>query len=464
MSEHIDIEKYQHIYFLGIGGIGMSAVARYLHHKGIRISGYDRDRTELTKTLEALGMEIHYEDSVDLVPTDIDMVVYTPAIPHDMGERVCLEQQDIPMLKRSETLKVILAQKRVIAVSGTHGKTSTSAILAHILHSQGLEVSAFVGGIMSNYGTNFIYGDSDWVVVEADEYDRSFLRLYPDLAIVNAMDADHLDIYGERGNLVQSFDDFLGQVKDGGTIWVRDSIDDFWSDEQWRERLESRGVAVRSFGTGEESDIRLSGLEQSAGTTSVTIAQDDSLINSESIMPGLHNAVNTTAAAAVALHLGLTSDQIADGIATFAGIQRRFEVLHASDELVMIDDYAHHPVEITAAIRAARSHYPDRRLTVAFQPHLYTRTRDFREGFAEALDLADEVYLIPIYPARELPIEGVTSESILDLMSIDDKKIVAKEELINHLDKDQLEVLMILGAGDIYKLIPEIKSKLLNEK
>lgn len=461
MTNQINIESCQHIYFLGIGGIGMSALARYLNFKGIKISGYDRDRTELTKKLEAEGMLIHYVDDVEMIPTDIDIVIYTPAIPVDQGEYVHLSSSGIIMLKRSEALKNLLTTKKVIAVAGTHGKTSTSAMIAHVLHSQGVAISAFIGGILKNYDSNFIYGDSDWVVIEADEYDRSFLRLFPDLAVVQAMDADHLDIYGDKDHIVESFRDFTLQIKPNGKLWVRSKISEFWSDENWKEALELNQVGLSAFDYSDLSAaIYSDDLIQANGQTSFDLCIDDQRVRCELQMPGLHNVVNATGAAAIALQMGLSLDQIAQGLASFKGIQRRFEFVHRSEELVIIDDYAHHPVEIEAAIKGTRSHFPDRKLTVVFQPHLFTRTRDFQDGFAAALDQADEVYLLDIYPARELPIEGVTSELILSLMHLKNKYKSLKEELIVQLDKDQIDVLLILGAGDINKLVSIIKDKL----
>ena len=461
MGDRIDIESSRHVYFLGIGGIGMSAVARYLNFKGLKVSGYDRDENELTKKLEAEGMVIHYEDDVLLIPKDIDVIIYTPAIPHDQSEYVYLKNSGIPMLKRSEALKAILHDKKVIAVAGTHGKTSTSAMIAHVLHSQGFPASAFIGGILKNYDSNFIFGDSDWVVLEADEYDRSFLRLYPTIAVVQAMDADHLDIYGDKSQIVQSFKDFTLQVQEQGTLYVREGISEFWGQKEWRDALGARDIELQSFGYGCDScQVTSRSLVQKEGKTTFEICVGSQSVPCSLSMPGLHNVINATAAAAVAWQLGLSLEQISDGLATFSGIQRRFEMIHSSEDIIIIDDYAHHPVEIEAAINATRGHYADRKLTVVFQPHLFTRTRDFKDGFASSLDMADEVILLDIYPARELPIEGVDSGMIKNLMTIKDKKWLSKEEMIQHLNKEEIEVLLILGAGDINKLIPRIKSKL----
>lgn len=458
----MNIEECRHVFFLGIGGIGMSAIARYLNYKKIKISGYDRDCNELTKKLEAEGMAIHYTDNVDNIPDHIDLIIYTPAIPKDCAEYVWLKSLGKPILKRSQALQLILANKHVVAVAGTHGKTSTSALLAHILHSQGFESSAFIGGLMKNYHSNFIYGDGDWVVVEADEYDRSFLRLHPDIAVIQALDADHLDIYGKHEEMIESFKAFTKQIKTGGSLWIRSGLDEFWNNSDWQIALKHNGVSYHSFGLSSEGEqnAKLKNVIPSGSKVKFELELGNQTVECVSVMRGVHNALNATAAAAVAHQLGLTLNQIKLGIASFEGIERRFELVLESENCVVIDDYAHHPEEIKAAINTARANYPDKKLTVVFQPHLYTRTRDFKDGFAESLDMADEVLLLDIYPAREIPIAGVDSEMILSLMTIANKKCLSKEGMLDYIDKEKIEVLLLLGAGDINKLIPRIKEKL----
>ncbi len=459
MTPSIDISAMKHIYFIGIGGIGMSALARYFLHEGVRVSGYDRDDNTLTRQLMEEGMDVHFEDRGDDLPEDLDLVVYTPAIPDHHGELSYLRSTVIPVLKRSEALKELFWQKRVIGVAGTHGKTSTSAILAHVLHSQGFAMTAFIGGILKNYDSNFIYGDSDWVVVEADEYDRSFLRLYPEIAVVQAMDADHLDIYGEKSAMIDSFRAYTDQIREGGVALIRQGIGEFWSQSEWQKSLSSKGIDVKGFGQEAEAAVRWTDYHVEDGWTVFTIHHAGELQECRMLMAGAHNINNATAAAGVALHLGLSLEQVAAGLESFRGIERRFEVLR-HDTITIVDDYAHHPVEIDAAISAARMQYPNRHLTVVFQPHLFTRTRDFQEGFAEALDQADDVVLLPIYSAREEPIDGVTTEIILDRMQSDSKRLLSKEKMIDYLDREKIDVLLTLGAGDINKLLSKILLKL----
>lgn len=461
MSSMKRIEEYRDIFFLGVGGIGMSAIARYLNYKGIRVSGYDRDCNELTKKLEAEGISIHYEDDVNLLPDNIDLIIYTPAIPNDNAEFIFLKDSGKPIMKRSEALKYILAEKNVIAVAGTHGKTSTSAILAHILYSQGFDSSAFIGGLMKNYHSNFIFGSGPWVVVEADEYDRSFLRLHPKIAIIQALDADHLDIYGEREHLIESFKEFTLQIREDGALWIRDTLNDFWQNDQWQRKLKDQNVSVKGFGDNSDTNIvRVGNVTPEGQIVRFELTFGIVKVICQSKMRGFHNVINATAAAAVAFQLGLKPNEIADGIASFEGIERRFELVYEDEVRVLIDDYAHHPVEINAAVDAARSNYPDKKLTVIFQPHLFSRTKDFKEGFAESLDRADEVILLDIYPAREQPVAGVDSGVIKSLMKMKNIKWLSKEDMISSLDKNTKGVILILGAGDINKLIPRIKERI----
>ena len=458
----LNIEAINHIYFLGIGGIGMSALARYFKKIEIIVSGYDRECTELTKKLEAEGMKIHYETNTDLIPDKIDLVIYTPAISQYDEEMAFLRRSEAPLLKRSEALQLILKDKKVIAVAGTHGKTTTSAMLAHILDVSGYEFTAFVGGIMNNYDSNFLGGMGDLVIIEADEYDRSFLRLNPEKAVIHAIDADHLDIYRDFADLKASFRKFTMQINPGGSLWVSQQLYGHIIDSTWRDDLAGRNIAVRRFGHTMDCEAKTMDIRQSEGSTQFDIQMSGRWYKCRIKMPGHHNVMNALAASALAEEIGVSPVHIVEALASFSGIRRRFEWIYRSDDLIIIDDYAHHPVEISAVIDTVRNHYDQKHLTVVFQPHLYSRTRDLQSAFARVLDRADEVYLLDIYPAREKVIEGISSQNILSHMTLKQKKIVKKDDLINHLDKSKIQILVFLGAGDIYQLIPFIKSKLIS--
>jgi UDP-N-acetylmuramate--alanine ligase len=446
-------------YFIGIGGIGMSAVARYLNHNGVTVSGYDRDDTPLIRELISEGITIYNEEQIGHVTGDIDMVIYTPAIPETHIELSYCRAHELPLYKRSEALKIILADQQVIAVAGTHGKTSTSAVLSHLLYDAGVSMTGFVGGIIKGYESNFLHTGNDWVVVEADEYDRSFLRLFPTIAVIQAMDADHLDIYGDRQSLIDSFRQFTLQIQSGGSLWVRDDIVDFWEDSTWIDELKQHDIKVWSFGYNQEGlDYGSRSMTCKRGVMSFTFGKDRT--EGQITLPGLHNLYNTTAALAVSSSIGIADENLVKGLQSFSGIRRRYEIVHRSDELVFIDDYAHHPTEITAAINATRDNFPDSRLSVVFQPHLFSRTYDFHIEFAQALDRADQVTLLPIYPARELPVEGVTSALIYDLMTLEHKSMRSMSEWTESWKKQDYEVLLMLGAGDISKLIPKILNML----
>ncbi len=455
------IANCKHAYFLGIGGIGMSALARYFKRSGLRISGYDRDRTMLTKKLEAEGMDIHYEVDTQVLPSDIDMLVYTPAIPRTNALWVALSARGIPVYKRSEALQLALEDKKVIAVAGTHGKTTTTAFLAHILNWKKYRVTSFVGGIMVNSMSNFIAADSDWVLVEADEYDRSFLRLDPYFSLIQSMDPDHLDVYGEWDTMKNAFLSFAERTRPGGQMWINREVVTKHDLSSWRGRIESRQVNFRLFGhSPDDVDIGVSNIAHEQKQTRFTLLVGDESMNVSSSMPGLHNVMNAVGAAALACSYGIPLKEVAEAIASFKGIKRRFEIVHDAKDWTVIDDYAHHPVEIEAAINAVRNHFKGRFLTVVFQPHLYTRTRDFMGGFGRALDLADEVYLLPVYPAREEPIPGADSRGIFERMKLRHKTLVNPGGLANKIRWKKNRVLMFLGAGDIYRLIPDTIKKL----
>lgn len=444
------LDGLKKIYFIGIGGIGMSALARYFNGLGIEVLGYDKVETVLTKTLEREGMKVHYEDDVNQIPKDIDLVVYTPAIPKNHQELNYFWSQKYPVKKRAEVLGIISRNRKTIGVAGTHGKTTTSAILTHLLRSCGVDCTAFLGGIAENLQSNFVAGSSEWVVMEADEFDRSFLHLNPEIAIVTSMDADHLDIYGDKVSMHKTFFDYVNQVNN--VLYYKHDLP---LKDQGREVLTKLG-----YGIG-EGIIQATNVRAEAPYFIFDWEGEGTMIkNLKFILPGHHNVLNAIVAIAVAKKLGCDDEKIKAALASFRGIKRRFEFRHMSDEQVYIDDYAHHPEELNAAIGAAKALYPSKKITGVFQPHLYSRTQDFVDGFATALDQLDEVILLDIYPARELPIEGVTSEIIFNKMQNSNKVLLAKEALLKELENRNLEVLMTLGAGDIGVLVPNITEML----
>ena len=429
------------IYMLGIGGIGMSALARYYQSMGYAIAGYDRTKSRLTFQLEKEGMAIHYEDRPELLPESIDMVIYTPAVPHDLKEFEALRQRELPILKRSEALGKISKDHFTIAVSGTHGKTTTTAMIAHILNHSRLNTTAFIGGIAKNFDSNLLLGKpkDSILVVEADEFDRSFLQLHPDVSIIGSIDADHLDIYGDKEHLIESFNDFANLTKRNVIV---------------REGLEVEAWNKITYGFGDDCKYQIILGNSGSGYTMFYIkgeGQDKFKI----IMPlaGIHNVLNATAAFIAARRIGVSRNAIAEALHTFMGVKRRFDVRINTEKYCYIDDYAHHPEEIRSCLQAIRDFYPNRRLTLVFQPHLYSRTRDFMDEFAEVLATADELILLDIYAAREEPIEGVSSQVLLDKIQMPDKKLVAKTQLIKLIDSEKPELLVTMGAGDIDRYV-----------
>lgn len=429
------------IYMLGIGGIGMSALARYYKSMGYAIAGYDRTKSRLTFQLEKEGMAIHYEDRPELLPESIDMVIYTPAVPHDLKEFEALRQRELPILKRSEALGKISKDHFTIAVSGTHGKTTTTAMIAHILNHSRLNTTAFIGGIAKNFDSNLLLGKpkDSILVVEADEFDRSFLQLHPDVSIIGSIDADHLDIYGDKEHLVESFNDFAKLTKRNVIV---------------KEGLEVEAWNKITYGFGDDCKYQIILGNSGSGYTMFYIkgeGQDKFKI----IMPlaGIHNVLNATAAFIAARRIGVSRNAIAEALHTFMGVKRRFDVRINTEKYCYIDDYAHHPEEIRSCLQAIRDFYPNRRLTLVFQPHLYSRTRDFMDEFAEVLATADELILLDIYAAREEPIEGVSSQVLLDKIQMPDKKLVAKTQLIKLIDSEKPELLVTMGAGDIDRYV-----------
>ena len=428
------------IYFLGIGGIGMSALARYYHSQGCTIAGYDHTPSPLTKQLEHEGMAIHYEDNPNLLPALIDLVIYTPAVPGNLKEFEALHQRGLPILKRSEALGRISEQHFTIAVAGTHGKTTTTAMIAHILHECGTDTTAFIGGIANNFGSNLLLGQGtdSFLIVEADEFDRSFLHLHPDVSVINSIDADHLDIYGDKQHLVEGFNDFA-QLTEGKVIV--------------KEGLDIRTDSGLRFGFGNGCDYRADIIKSQNGTTDFFINGEGRATVVNLPLAGHHNVLNATAAFIAARQIGIAPQAIAHALATFKGVKRRFDIRVNNGRHCYIDDYAHHPEEIRSCLSAVRTSFPERRLTLVFQPHLFSRTRDFMDEFASALALADELILLDIYPAREKPIEGITSDTLLIKVPLDEKRICQKSELIDLIDREKPELLITMGAGDIDRFV-----------
>lgn len=451
------LDAYRHVYFVGIGGIGMSAIARYFHAKGVQVSGYDRTRTHLTIALEEEGMSIHYTDDTERIPDDVDLVIYTPAIPKDHKELNWLKDHQFPVMKRSEALGIISREKSSVCIAGTHGKTTTSSMVTHVLKHGDMDITAFVGGLMVDYDSNFLIGRSDVAVLEADEYDRSFLQLDPYISVITSMDPDHLDIYGDKDTMDEGFKDFAARTRDNGYLIIRYGLLKRFNAGEI-SKLRERKIRILEYGEDTYGDIRIHNFRVEEGFYTFDYEGLGYLIPNVAVnMPGRHNAENACVAITVGLLEGIEISKIKESLRGFKGIHRRFERIFSSDNVEYIDDYAHHPGELKAAIDAARKMYPGRWITGVFQPHLYSRTRDFADGFAEELDKLDEIILLDIYPARELPIEGVRSEMIFDLMKNPNKKLATKATLMEVLEESELDVLMTLGAGDIDIFVQKIK-------
>lgn len=445
---------YKNVYFIGIGGIGMSAIARYFKFKGLNVSGYDKTESELTDTLQKQGIDVHYEDNVDFIPKDVEntLVVYTPAIPHDMGELVYVQEHGYKVLKRSKILGEITDGERCLAVAGTHGKTTTSTLTAHILTESGDGCSAFLGGISKNYGTNLLMSHSNAVVAEADEFDRSFLQLHPEIAVITAIDADHLDIYGDISHVLEAFKAFASQVH--GTVITKLGLDITAED--------TKAKILRYHYNDSRADFYARNPHpDNLGYFSFDLVYPGGVIeNVKCGTPGWVNVENSVAAAAICLTYGVNPEAIRHAIGTFQGVKRRLDIHLNTEKISYIDDYAHHPKELATAISSMRDIFPGRKLTAIFQPHLYTRTRDFAEGFAEALSKVDKLILLDIYPAREEPIPGVTSEIIYDKVTAPEKVLLKKEELMGYLEKEPVDVLVTFGAGNIDRFIEPIEDML----
>jgi UDP-N-acetylmuramate--alanine ligase len=450
--------KMSSIYFIGIGGIGMSALARYYHSKGARVSGYDKTPSSLTKELEQAGMTIHYEENVDQIPKDAELIVYTPAIPKEHKELVYYQQHGYTVVKRSDVLELVTESSFNICIAGTHGKTTITTMVAHLLRHTGYGCNAFLGGISVNYGTNFWSSERNVSVVEADEYDRSFLKLSPDVAVITAMDPDHLDIYGTAEAMEKAFIDFSGKIKTGGLLISKFGL---------KRTKDLKGARHLTYSVqNNRADAHAENIKMMNGSYEfdVVIKEKGSdsyrIENARLNIGGMHNVENAVAAITVASSLHIDQNKIKAAVADYKGVKRRFEYIIKTDDLVFIDDYAHHPEELRALISGAKSLFSEKKCTVIFQPHLYTRTRDLADGFAEVLGMADEVILLPIYPARELPIAGVNSEMILHKMNNKNKRVLDKEALKDWIKKDfkrKGKVLVTAGAGDIDLLVDPLK-------
>jgi UDP-N-acetylmuramate--alanine ligase len=439
------------IYFVGVGGIGMSALARYFNTKGVRVSGYDKTETALTKQLVKEGIKVHYEDNVEFIDKDAQLIVYTPAVPKDHKELNYYQQNNYTVVKRSDVLGAITNSSYNICVAGTHGKTTTSTMVAHILQHSGYGCNAFLGGIAVNYNSNFWSSQKNVCVVEADEYDRSFLKLSPDVAIITAMDADHLDIYGTAENVEQAFIDFSARVKNGGMLLSKFGL---------KRTAELKAANHLTYHlNNENADVYAVNIKMNSGSYQFDVVTKswqltDVVLN----MGGMHNIENMIVAIAVAHNLKITDEKIKAAVSSFKGVKRRFEYIVKNEEQIFIDDYAHHPDELRALLTGAKKLFPDKKCTIIFQPHLYSRTKDFADGFAKSLDLADTIILLPIYPARELPVKGVNSEMILNKMSNNDKCILSKNEIEVWIKNNSTELLITAGAGDIDTLVEPIKN------
>ena len=453
-----EIKDIQNIYFIGIGGIGMSALARYFNSIGRKVSGYDKTPTALTTKLEQEGISIHYSEDISVIPMDADVVVYTPAVPVNHQELVYYRDHGYEVLKRSDMLGIITSGSFNICIAGTHGKTTISSMVAHLLRHSGYGCNAFLGGISANYNTNFWSDPRNVCVVEADEYDRSFLKLHPDVAVISAMDPDHLDIYGTPAAVQDAFVEFSKRIKENGTVIHKKGL--IRSGEFGKDKK------LTYHSTDKDADVHVSKMEVVNGGYLLDVqTQVGEIRNIQLNMGGLHNVENMMAAIAVAKLLGIDDDSIRQSVESYRGVKRRFERIisvKGQRELVFIDDYAHHPDELKALVQGLRNLYPEHEIILVFQPHLFSRTRDFADGFAQSLDLADEIILLPIYPARELPVEGVNTGMLQQRMKNNNNQITPKENLVELVRQkltggQKSQILVTAGAGDIDTLVAPLK-------
>lgn len=451
----IQIENIKSVYFIGIGGIGMSALARFFNQRGVQVFGYDKTPSDLTAALEAEGMQIHYSDDINKLVKDVDLVVYTPAISNTHTELNWYIEHKYQVVKRSDVLQAISEQMFSITVGGTHGKTTVSTMIAHILRNSEYGCNAFLGGIASNYNTNYWSSTNDVAVIEADEYDRSFLKLQPNIAVLTAMDPDHLDIYGTKEAMEEAFIAYTAQLKQDGVLYYMHGLNrgqELHGDTKLTYSLQNSSANIYA------TNVML----KNGGYVFDVVGKGWRLNDIKLNIGGMHNVENAVVAIAVAKQIDLPDTAIQKAVMEFKGVKRRFEYVAKCNDVVYIDDYAHHPEELRMLIKSAKTLFPKKRCVVAFQPHLYSRTKDLAAEFASALDLADEVILLDIYPARELPIEGVSSEMILQLMGNPNKTILTKEALISYAANAPIELFITAGAGDIERLVPEIGALIKN--
>lgn len=456
----MNIRKLHSVHFLGIGGIGMSALARWFNHLGIKVSGYDKTPSPLTKKLEEEGMAISYKDAIEEIPTQVKdfksetLIIWTPAMPKDSAELNFFMSEGYNLKKRAAVLGLITSNMPTIAVAGTHGKTTTSSMVAHLLKFGGKNIAAFLGGITQNYQSNLILHDESeegaTVVVEADEFDRSFLHLHPNVAVLTSVDPDHLDIYGDDKVMLEGFSAFIDLIAPSGKLFIHTKAFAKLAKKEYKVH------SVTEYGINSGA-LQATNVKALPGYFTFNFIRENVRIeNLELRMPGFHNVENAIPAIAIAMDFGIEEDKIREGLKTFKGVKRRFEIHVQADEKVFIDDYAHHPEEIRAFLNSVKAMYPNKRLTAIFQPHLFSRTRDFAEGFSESLSIADEVVLLDIYPAREQPIEGVTSGMLMPNITSGMKSIQSKENILTYLNVSKPEVLVTLGAGDIDRLVEPI--------
>ena len=448
-------KKYKNYYFIGIGGIGMSAIARYFHRTGHRVSGYDRTPSALTAKLEKEGIAVHYEDDISAIPADKEntFVIYTPAVPADMDELKYVKEQGYTLYKRSQALGEIARGQKCLAVAGTHGKTTTSTLLAHILTDSGEGCNAFLGGISRNYDSNLLMSSNQVLVAEADEFDRSFLQLYPDIAVITSADADHLDIYSDHSHVREAFSQFASQVKSDGFLVLKKGV-----------KISLKGVSAKilSYSYDSPADFYASDIVPlDGGFYDFTLNTPEGKIEHCTLgIRGWVNVENAVAASAIALIHGTPPEKLKKALASFKGVGRRFDIRINTPQYAYVDDYAHHPNELRHAISSLRGIFKGRRLCGIFQPHLYSRTRDFVDEFADALGGLDELILLHIYPARELPIEGVTSKIIFDKVKLENKILIGKDELMETIRKRDFDCLITFGAGDIDRFVLPIEEEL----
>jgi len=450
----LKIDQIHNVYFLGIGGIGMSALARFFLAQGCSVYGYDKTRTTLTDQLEEEGMTIHFEEDIVNIPdvfkttNNSTLVIYTPAIPSTHKELVFFQENSIKLFKRSEVLGLITQKYFTIAVAGTHGKTTTSSMVAHVLTQCGIDCIAFLGGISLNFNSNLVLKENaKVVVVEADEYDRSFLTLSPNLALITSIDADHLDIYGNHSEMRKTYQDFVNKIDEQGILITKPPI-----------KKELTFKNIRTYSISEKANYCTNAIEVKEGAYQVSINNKPKV---KLGLPGKHNVENAVGAFAIAKEMKIEEDSILQALNTYKGVKRRFEYHINQKDLVYIDDYAHHPEELKYSIQSIKALYPNKKITGVFQPHLYSRTRDFIDGFAESLSVLDELILMDIYPARELPIPGITSQLLLDKVTCTKKTLVTKKELVDFVISSSPEVLLTLGAGDIDAFVEPLKKALL---